>query len=539
MVLLYTPLQELYSPLNSDELFELLSVYRAAVSRAVSSIESAVKTDWHHDSRPSHTSLVLTAFVFIIIVRIAWGPPFPYGSPKLLPGSYPIFCALRFFSHRGDFLQDGCHKSETEHFSFYCGKRRVVGLSSLDGRKTFFESKDLSLWSKGRKGTNSNVEDDYYRREATLLHSLPGSQRVDILNKHIPVLIGDTSQALRQIVTRSNTGNLLDPFDDICRIAYQFLVRAAGPAEIAESPEVQARILDCLLRVEEAKSAAYIIFPWLPTPARLKQVIACAKIYMILNGVARNRSGRQKQDDALQFLLDRGDNKFQIVASTFATFFATHLNLGIMTSWTLCYIAADRYWYNQVQHEVDTALAKFRTSKDQAPAAILAGLTAEQWELEFPLIDLCLKDCLRIQNRSCAFRKNVGWSDVKIGKSGEFIPRDVYALHVDAIHHNPGIYKNPSKWDPGRYLPGRCEDKKVQLGYLGWGVGGHPCLGKRLAKLEVSIIVALFFAMFEFHLCDTQGNPISDTPPVDRSRISPCKPDIPMRLKYKLRHRQE
>ena len=33
------------------------------------------------------------------------------------------------------------------------------------------------------------------------------------------------------------------------------------------------------------------------------------------------------------------------------------------------------------------------------------------------------------------------------------------------------IYPNPTTFDPERYLPGREEDKKERLAFLGWGAG--------------------------------------------------------------------
>ena len=49
----------------------------------------------------------------------------------------------------------------------------------------------------------------------------------------------------------------------------------------------------------------------------------------------------------------------------------------------------------------------------------------------------------------------------------------VYLL--DDVHFNENVYTDTGKWDPGRYLPDRAEDQKVQHAYLGWGVGMHPC----------------------------------------------------------------
>lgn len=53
---------------------------------------------------------------------------------------------------------------------------------------------------------------------------------------------------------------------------------------------------------------------------------------------------------------------------------------------------------------------------------------------------------------------------------------------------DPNIYKNPTQWDPSRYLPGREEDKSEGgLGYLGWGAGRHPCLGMRVSTFLLSL----------------------------------------------------
>jgi hypothetical protein len=35
------------------------------------------------------------------------------------------------------------------------------------------------------------------------------------------------------------------------------------------------------------------------------------------------------------------------------------------------------------------------------------------------------------------------------------------------LHLSPDVYPEPLKWDPGRYLPDRAEDKKRPLGWSG------------------------------------------------------------------------
>ncbi len=52
---------------------------------------------------------------------------------------------------------------------------------------------------------------------------------------------------------------------------------------------------------------------------------------------------------------------------------------------------------------------------------------------------------------------------------------EVQIYHVDDVHFDPTIYTEPNKWDPGRFLPNRAEDRKKPISYIGWGAGRHPC----------------------------------------------------------------
>lgn len=109
--------------------------------------------------------------------------------------------------------------------------------------------------------------------------------------------------------------------------------------------------------------------------------------------------------------------------------------------------------------------------------------------------------------------------------------------HLADIHNDPAIYPNPEQWDPSRYFPARAEDKKVQYGYLGWGVGRHPCLGMRFAKLEMNVIIAHFLATFdEYHLCNRAGEAVRGLPKVNIQGHAASKPDRPVYLKV---HRRE
>ena len=59
---------------------------------------------------------------------------------------------------------------------------------------------------------------------------------------------------------------------------------------------------------------------------------------------------------------------------------------------------------------------------------IFHRLTLEQWETEFNLIDLGLRDSIRLALAGSFFRKNTSGKDIKIDSAGEVIPKDHYAV---------------------------------------------------------------------------------------------------------------
>lgn len=88
---------------------------------------------------------VLTATALVLLFAYSTRrTPFPSSAPPVVSEDWPIVGAFRFFVARAAFLRDGAKASKTGNFSFFIGKHRVVGISSTEGKRTFYESKDLS-----------------------------------------------------------------------------------------------------------------------------------------------------------------------------------------------------------------------------------------------------------------------------------------------------------------------------------------------------------------------------------------------------------
>lgn len=105
----------------------------------------------------NHTSYFISIFsilLFFCLVRIVFlrRPILPLNAPPLWkPDDWPVLGALRFFNQRTDMVLDAVAAnqssgSQSGNFSFYIGKKHVVGIGrAQEARIAFYESRDMDL----------------------------------------------------------------------------------------------------------------------------------------------------------------------------------------------------------------------------------------------------------------------------------------------------------------------------------------------------------------------------------------------------------
>lgn len=97
--------------------------------------------DW-----PSSIWWLLFTSVVTLAVQIAWKPAFGAKAPPYVKvGDWPVLGAWRFFTERYDFFRANQAASKTGNFSFYVGKLPVVAIAGHEGRKTYFDTKELHM----------------------------------------------------------------------------------------------------------------------------------------------------------------------------------------------------------------------------------------------------------------------------------------------------------------------------------------------------------------------------------------------------------
>jgi len=401
-------------------------------------------------------------------------PPFPKNAPAHTSETWPVLGALPFFTERWTFFQRAIAHSQTGNFSFYAGQWPVVGVSGQESRKVFFEHRGLGFAegyaallggqpqvkesgdpSQGDNGGDSGFSNYFNKR---LINMLKGPQ----LRQNLPQLLKDARSNLDAL----GSEGLTDPFDSIYRMVYQFTMRTVACNEIANDPVLREKTLKLYETIEGTATPLTIMYPWLPLPAKFKRLYAGARLYTIFKGVVdeRNKNGF-RDDDGLQYLMDQGDNITQIITFVLGALFAGQLNSGINAAWILVYLTSKPYWLDRVREEVKGVADRYCPDDSPPLKERLMQVPIEAWEGEFPIIDMCLRDSIRLQALGTTFRKNISGHDIPLNKQGEVIPSGAYvSLAVGDMHYDPKIYENPDEWDPARYLPERAEDKKQLYG---------------------------------------------------------------------------
>ncbi|KAK5996005.1 Cytochrome P450 monooxygenase claM-like protein [Cladobotryum mycophilum] len=473
---------------------------------------------------PASTLVLVVTTIIILFARGLKRSALPPGASWTEKG-WPVLGSLKFFTARGDFFREGKNKSSNGHFNFYYGTYPIVALSGLEARQAFYSARGLNLNAGFRALFASGPDIDQIAGRnlsqyfSTLFKRFTTKEH---LSRVIPYYFRDLEDDLLSF----DVSTVMDPFEKLYPIVYKMTHRTTGSHDVANNPKLVKETLDLFIKID-GSSAIEILFPSLPTPFKLRKLWSGARMHRILSGIVadRKKTGRT-EDDAMQMLMDSGDNDLTISAFILGALFAGLINTGIQVAWILCYLAQDPYWYDKAQTEVDGVVAKYRATVDEDPKNILSRLTLEQWESEFPILYAGLLDSIRLNLPGASMRQNTSGKDIPVGNTGVVIPKDAFAVYpLEDAHMNENLYQNPSKWNPGRYLNDRDEGKQEPMGYIGWGAGLHPCLGMRMAKLEITITSALFISNFDFKRCDKKGNPTSTPlPDFDMNALQASRP---------------
>jgi cytochrome P450 len=148
-------------------------------------------------------------------------------------------------------------------------------------------------------------------------------------------------------------------------------------------------------------------------------------------------------------------------------------NTGINAAWVLIYLAHSTNWQEKVRAEIISTVRDHSKNPELPLVEQLTSLPIEIWESGFPMIDLCLRESIRLQSNNVAMRQNISGQDIQL--ANVIIPHGAFVgYHKADIHKDVDIYPSPEMWNPGRFLSEKITEERPYT-YIGWGVARHPC----------------------------------------------------------------
>ncbi|KAF7318892.1 hypothetical protein HMN09_00224900 [Mycena chlorophos] len=419
-------------------------------------------------------------------------------TPPTLPGCLPwlLWDIAPFFRRRYDFLNRGFRLTRAAVWQFKLMNNTVIVLSGASARRAFFYAKGFDL-TEGFKMLSGalpmvrGVTSDglHTKRIATIHKRLAAVQRNAPLTDLIPQILDD---ARRMLETYEHAGSF-DPFEAIYSasrfLIFQTTVRSLSSTELASSPERVARLKTLYDRLDASTTPASVLMPWLPTPALLRKLWATKEIYeMVVDAIQQRERDGEVKNDTLQMLLDSGDERLTVVGFVMGLLIAGARATGTTAAWIVLFLGGHTDWQARARAEIESLLPDTTSSSSLSDA--LAEIPVATWESSTPVLDAIIRETLRVAQPHTAMRRNLG-PDTYI--DGKRIPSGAFVLYpFSDVHLDPAIYPDPWRWDPAR--PHSTKD----LGYVGWGVGKTTCLGTRLAKIELKLVLALFLLAFDF-----------------------------------------
>ncbi|KAJ7664309.1 cytochrome P450 [Mycena rosella] len=393
------------------------------------------------------------------------------------------------------------------YFIFYGKgqKRATTNIPELGGFSLltawpFFAQRNDFLWANFKK-TGANIFRFRVLQQCWrqwFLKQILALFTKDRMTDVFPSLLRDTTR----LMAGWGSEGTINPFDELNAIVFQLTVRMSSCQELANDQKAVARMSELIDVIEKNATPASLLLPWFPSPTRRSRQGATRELFAMMGAYVERRR-------AASFSL-------RLIN-------AEYINTGMNVCWNLLYLGMHPDWKDKVAAEIQMLVSNHTNSISNELDERLASIPLNAWGTELPVTDCIIRETLRMMMGASLLRRNL---DEDVVVDDRVIPQGDFLIYPLAdVHANPDIYPDPFKFDPERFDPGREEDKKVPLAFLGWGAGEWPG----------PLIMALFFLTFEFEVVDSSGEFPKSLPRADFNEFKRTGPpqDNPCYIKFK------
>jgi cytochrome P450 len=217
-----------------------------------------------------------------------------------------------------------------------------------------------------------------------------------------------------------------------------------------------------------------------PIPSNIRFDAASARLRaVVMELIASRRRSNREREDLLSVLLaaqdtDRDEtmSDAQVCDEVISLLIAGTETPATTLSWAFHALAARPEVEQRLHSEVDSVAGGLLIDADKIGKLEYTGRVLNEV--------LRLHPVLVFTRRATSETQIGGWR-IPAGTEIAYSP---YALHRD-----PEVYPDPTRFDPDRWLPGRAADLAPRT-FNPFGAGHHKCIGDSFAWTEMNIVVA-------------------------------------------------
>ncbi|NEQ86266.1 MAG: cytochrome P450 [Moorea sp. SIO2I5] len=292
-------------------------------------------------------------------------------------------------------------------------------------------------------------------------------------------------------------GEIIDIAAEMSRLTLKIVSSTLFSIDISSKTDKLGQSLRTALEYVYYRMNSPLALPlWMPTPRNLEFRKAKQTLdRLVLDIIQYRREHPSEQNDLLSMLLAAQDEETGIGMSgrelqdeVITLINAGHETTATALAWTWYLIGTHPDAMAQMQDEVQTVLNGNYPSVENL------------FQLEYT------RRVFDESSRLCPIGlglPRVALSDDEI--QGYFIPKGtIFTIAQYFIFRHPDFWDNPEQFDPDRFLPEKVK-QRPKFAFFPFGAGQHICIGKNLALMESTLILAAIIQTFHIELVPNQS----------------------------------
>ncbi len=287
----------------------------------------------------------------------------------------------------------------------------------------------------------------------------------------------------------------LDMHREMVELTLQVVVAALFGRDLETTGSVSYEALGAAMELVSEKSNGIVLPAWLPTPANRRfhrtmeecesavfSVIAAGRARPADDGTLLSMLLHSKDADTNLPLTDR-----EVRDEVFTMFVAGHETTALTLTWMFTLLENEPAVVAAMRDEVDTVLAgREPTFEDFPKLSYLRQVVDETLRLRGPVA---------MTARTAVADDALGGFRIKAG--------DVVLPFFWGVHRHPEFWDAPQVFDPMRFTAERSKGRHP-WSYLPFSGGQRACIGNMFSLVETVVLLAQFFARFEFEVVPNQ-----------------------------------